>query len=159
VGPGLSVLRDTAGVVKLRAQPTTVFDTHELTVNLADAKKRAEFAGTCLEWRFDPAKKFVRPQRQTSREFFDADQVGNEIILRHWRAGDRFQPMGLKSAVKLQDLFTNAKIPRARRRGLIVATAKRGGIFWVEGLRISENIKLTQRTKHRLIWRWQRTGK
>jgi tRNA(Ile)-lysidine synthase len=159
VGSGRSASRDTAGAVKLQTQQTTRFNADELTINLANTKKRAEFAGTRLNWQFAPAKKFVRPQYKTSREFFDADKVGNEIILRHWRAGDRFQPIGLKSAAKLQDLFTNAKIPRVRRSGLIVAATKRGEIFWVESLRISENFRLTPRTKGRLIWRWQRIGK
>jgi tRNA(Ile)-lysidine synthetase-like protein len=49
---------------------------------------------------------------KSKREIFDADKIGGKILLRHWRAGDRFQPIGLKSAAKLQDLFTNAKIPR-----------------------------------------------
>ena len=87
-------------------------------------------------------------------EYFDADKVGERIILRHWRVGDRFQPIGLKSAVKLQDLFTNRKIPRARRHDLVVAEAGNGGIFWVENLRMAEPFKLTPRTKRRLIWRW-----
>jgi tRNA(Ile)-lysidine synthase len=153
-GSALSVSRDTMGVVKLQARQTTGFNAEELTVNLADTKRRVEFAGKRWNWRFGPAKKFARPQHKTSREFFDADKVGGEIVLRHWHAGDRFQPIGLKSAVKLQDLFTNAKIPRARRRDLIIAATKRGGIFWVEGLRISENFKLTPRTKRLLIWNW-----
>jgi len=96
----------------------------------------------------------VRSPHQT--EFFDADRVGGRITLRHWRPGDRFQPIGLKSPVKLQDLFTNRKIPRARRRVLMVAAAANDEIFWVEDLRISENFKLTRRTKRRLTWRWQR---
>ena len=89
------------------------------------------------------------------REYFDADRIGGEIVLRHWRAGDRFQPIGLNSPVKLQDLFVNAKIPAARRRDLTLAATANGDIFWVEGLRISENFKLTPETKRRLIWRWQ----
>ncbi|MGD1089690.1 MAG: tRNA lysidine(34) synthetase TilS [Verrucomicrobiota bacterium] len=156
VGAGLSVARDTAGAVKLQAQQTTRFNADELTVNLTNAKRWTEFAGIHVNWQFNPVKKFVRPQYKRSREFFDADKVGNEIILRHWRAGDRFQPIGLKSAAKLQDLFTNAKIPRVRRSRLIVAATRDGEIFWVEGLRISENFRLTPRTKRRLIWRWQR---
>jgi hypothetical protein len=37
-----------------------------------------------------------------------------------------------------------------------VATTAGGEVFWVEGLRISENFKLTPQTKRRLIWHWQR---
>ncbi len=74
----------------------------------------------------------------------------------HWRPGDRFQPIGLKSSAKLQDLFTNAKILRDRRRDLLVATTAGGEIFWVEGLRISENFKLISETMRRLAWRWHR---
>jgi len=77
--------------------------------------------------------------------------------LRHWRAGDRFQPIGLKSAVKLQDLFVNAKIPAAQRRNLILAATAAGEIFWVEGLRIGEKFKLTSATKRRLRWNWSKT--
>jgi hypothetical protein len=39
---------------------------------------------------------------------------------------------------------------------LTVAVAENGEIFWVAGLRISENFKLTLRTRRRLVWRWQR---
>jgi tRNA(Ile)-lysidine synthase len=76
------------------------------------------------------------------------------MVLRHWHAGDRFQPIGLKSAAKLQDLFVNAKIPAARRRELVLAVAANGTIFWVEGLRIGEKFKLRPRTKRRLAWNW-----
>jgi hypothetical protein len=62
----------------------------------------------------------------------------------------------MASPVKLQDFFTNEKVPRAKRRGLIVATTADGVIFWVEGLRISERFKLTKRTIRRLQWRWKR---
>ena len=76
--------------------------------------------------------------------------------MRHWRPGDRFQPIGMACAVKLQDLFTNQKIPRARRRQLLVAATAQGEVFWVEGMRISERFKLTQETIRSLQWRWER---
>jgi hypothetical protein len=62
----------------------------------------------------------------------------------------------MKLPVKLQDLFTNAKITRAQRHNLVVALASDGGIFWVEGLRISERYKLTKSTIRCLQWRWRR---
>jgi tRNA(Ile)-lysidine synthase len=92
------------------------------------------------------------------QEWFDADAIGRRITLRHWSEGDRFQPIGMTHSVKLQDLFTNAKIPRARRHELVVAEAENGLIYWVEGMRISEQFKLKPGTQRRLEWRWKRAG-
>jgi len=156
VGSGLAVAREATGRVNLHAEPPVEFDPQETCVALAGRAGKVRFAGMRLAWRREAAAGLVRPRRQKGGEFFDADRVGSRIILRHWRPGDRFQPIGMKSAVKLQDLFTNGKIPRARRRELIVATAADGRIFWVEQLRIGEPFKLTSRTRRHLIWRWQR---
>jgi tRNA(Ile)-lysidine synthase len=123
---------------------------------LSGGAGEANFDGVRLGWRLGVSGKFSRLPKQAACEFFDADKVGGQITLRHWRPGDRFQPIGLKSAVKLQDWFVNQKIPRARRRQLVVAAAEPGGIFWIEGQRIGENFKLTPQTKRRLIWHWQR---
>jgi tRNA(Ile)-lysidine synthase len=89
-------------------------------------------------------------------ERFDADAVGDRIILRHWRRGDRFRPIGMPSAVKLQDLFANARVPKAERHQRLVATTANGEIFWVEGLRISEGFKLHSETRRLLEWKWRR---
>ena len=59
-------------------------------------------------------------------------------------------------AVKLQDLFTNAKVPASERRRRLLAETADGRIFWVEGLRIAEPFKLTATTRKELIWRWRR---
>jgi tRNA(Ile)-lysidine synthase len=154
VGSGLSVSRDAVGGLKLREQQSVDFNTYELKVELSGRAGRANFEGVRFSWGFDNGSR-GRPPHQIRREFFEADKIGDEIILRHWRAGDRFQPIGLKSATKLQDLFTNQKISRGRRHDLILATTAAGEIFWVEGLRISENFKLTPQTKRRLVWHWR----
>jgi tRNA(Ile)-lysidine synthase len=155
VGPGFSAARDAAGRVNLRAQAPVGFKVNELTVNLADRAGEVDFNDVRFCWNFEGTGKAVRLNQKAGCEFFDADKVGRQITLRHWRAGDRFQPIGLKSAVKLQDLFTNQKIPRARRRDLVVAEAGNGRIFWVENLRMAEHFKLTPETKRRLVWRWR----
>src|SRR5205823_1668167 len=89
------------------------------------------------------------------QESFDADKVGSTIALRHWQPGDRFQPIGMQTSVKLQDLFSNQKIPREQRHHLAVGVAVGGELFWVEGLRISERFKLDKNTVRRLNWYWQ----
>ena len=156
VSRDVSVSRNAAGKVTLKRLQPTAFNAGERTVNLAGRAGGVEFDGVCVKWSFDTRKDFKRPRGETGCEFFDADKIGRRITLRHWRAGDRFQPIGLHAPAKLQDLLTNAKIPRPRRHELLVAATAGGEIFWVEGLRIAEACKLTPATKRRLVWRWQR---
>ena len=157
VGLNLSVIRDPAGNLKLSEKPTLEFQANEKELTLTGRAGELSFAGTVIAWKLMPAGKLPPLTPQTGREIFDAERIGHSVVLRHWHPGDRFQPKGMKSAVKLQDLFTNAKIPRERRRKLLVASAG-GEIFWVEGLRMAEHFKLTSATKQGLIWCWRRAG-
>ncbi len=114
----------------------------------------AAFSGIRLGWRVVRVREWKQPARQQGRESFDADSVGQRILLRHWRAGDRFQPIGLGTSVKLQDLFTNHKVARAERSRRIVAEAETGEVFWVQGFRIGERFKVRPDTRNQLLWRW-----
>ena len=161
VSSDLSVARDADGKVRLAKSGANLgakFNADELALKLSGRAGRVKFGGLDFGWAL---KKFGgswgRAPRRT--EFFDADKIGGEIVLRHWRAGDRFQPIGMRSPVKLQDLFVNAKIPAARRRRLILAATAAGGIFWVEGLRIGEKFKLTPATGRKLAWSWRAGSK
>jgi tRNA(Ile)-lysidine synthase len=158
VRPGLSVTRDSLGKIRRvnsSGLKAAKFSDDELKLKLSGRAGRAEFGGLKFRWAF---KKISDSRGRSSRqaEFYDADKIGGEIVLRHWRAGDRFQPIGMKSAVKLQDLFVNAKIPAARRRKLVLATTATGEIFWVAGLRIGEPFKLTAQTARNLVWNWSK---
>ena len=115
-----------------------------------------KFGGAEIAWQKIAERGAEMERFAAGREVFDADRVGSSIILRHWRAGDRFQPIGMAAAVKLQDWFTNRKIPTARRRNLIVAATARGEIFWIEDQRIGERFKLTPATRNHLVWQWNR---
>jgi len=166
VGSGLAVARDAAGKISLREQLENLFKADELKMKLHGWSGQAEFSGRKFRWQTRRRNGFELPAKKLTGEtpvpllkqveFFDADKIGGEIVLRHWRAGDRFQPSGMKSPVKLQDLFVNAKIPAARRRGLILATTVGGEIFWVEGLRIGEQFKLRPQTSRQLAWHWSK---
>jgi len=116
---------------------------------------QGSFGGVDWEWRIRDGKTKL-PKFASGVEWFDAEKVGSAVRLRHWQPGDRFQPSGMDHAVKLQDLFTNLKIPVDRRRRLLVAAKAGGEIWWVEGLRIAEQFKLSANTRKRLWWRWRR---
>jgi tRNA(Ile)-lysidine synthetase-like protein len=118
-----------------------------------------QWSGVTIDFRRKPLRRGntgLSVRGTKNRERFDADAIGDVVTLRHWRAGDRFQPIGMKSPVKLQDLFVSAKIPATQRRRLVVAEADGRGIFWVEGLRIAEAFKLQSTSARYLEWRWKR---
>jgi len=156
VSVNVSLSCDAMGRVLQRQHRPVSFDDHSLIVKLSTSGALL-FDGVAVKWEFARTKEYLRRAGKPAVgiEFYDADKIGKEVVLRHWRAGDRFRPIGVASGVKLQDLFTNAKIPRQKRHQLVVAEAV-DGIFWVEGLRISEDFKLTPETKRVLIWKWRR---
>jgi len=59
------------------------------------------------------------------------------LTIRPWQAGDRMVPFGHSSPKKLQDLFTDAHIPRNMRRCLPVIIAD-DTIIWVPSVRRAE---------------------
>ena len=64
------------------------------------------------------------------------DALGGSVRLRTRRPGDRFQPLGMTGTKKLQDFFTDSKIPRDRRDGVPLLVCQRG-IAWVAGHRVA----------------------
>jgi tRNA(Ile)-lysidine synthetase-like protein len=149
-------VRDRWGRIGVQVAALEEFSSGSTEVDLAGRTGKIEFEGARVSWRVDSRKSVARAAAGVRQEFFDADKVGSLVRLRHWQPGDRFQPIGMARAVKLQDFFTNQKIPRDRRRRLLVAATGQGEVFWVEGMRISERFKLTRQTIRRLQWRWER---
>ncbi len=125
-------------------------------VSIAGQAGEAEFGGLKIRWErlaggLPERREFSQAER---REVFDAEMLGQVITLRHWRPGDRFQSIGQAGTAKLQDLFVNQKIPRAKRRQLVVAEAADGRLFWVQHLRIAELFKVTESTTGLLLFSW-----
>ena len=74
----------------------------------------------------------------------DADHC-QDLHVRRWRQGDRFQPLGMQHAKKLQDFFVDAHVPRDERAALPLVVTKRG-IAWVATQRPAEWAKVTNET-------------
>jgi len=153
--PQVTVLCDSKGRLRVHESPAAKPNSAELQIHLEGRAGVVLFGGKKISWAVAAQKVFRIPSAQRGEESFDADKIGPRILLRHWRPGDRFQPIGMKKRVKLQDFFTNQKIPRAKRHDLVVAVTTDNEVFWVENLRIAERFKLTPQTTRRLTWRWQ----
>jgi tRNA(Ile)-lysidine synthase len=159
VSEGMTIYRDEKGRIRAREVRVEGFDAKkEAKYELKGGAGEINFGETRVFWEIKRVANgtFRAANKGANCEFFDAERVGGTVILRHWRAGDRFQPSGMAKPIKLQDLFTNQKVPRAERHRRTVACAADGVIFWVEGLRMAERFKLDRKTTRRLKWRWQR---
>ncbi|HZO89597.1 MAG TPA: tRNA lysidine(34) synthetase TilS [Chthonomonadaceae bacterium] len=69
--------------------------------------------------------------------FYRSD-VALPLVARSWQPGDRMRPRGLGGSKKLQDLFTDRKIPAAQRAQMPVIVDAEGRILTVLGLALDE---------------------
>lgn len=157
IGPEVTVARNSAGRVLVRTVTREPFQSNFLALDLGGQAGAATLDDLHLHWKVI-AQTGARLRLLRGCEQFDADKVGRHVVLRHWQPGDRFQPIGMASAMKLQDWFTNQKVPRPERRHLVVAGTATGEVFWVENQRIGERFKLGPETQRRLIWTWRRSA-
>jgi tRNA(Ile)-lysidine synthase len=159
VGPHRSVQIDCEGKLTVKAEIPMLFQGGEVLMDLRARNGHGFLGDRAVYWRVVVAREGDRTAWQRyaapTSEVFDADRIGQSVRLRHWRAGDRFRPIGLRKATKLQDLFVSNKIPRAARHHLLVAEAIGGALCWVEGLRIGHDYRVTAGTRRLLIWSWR----
>jgi tRNA(Ile)-lysidine synthase len=82
---------------------------------------------------------------------FDADRFTHQLRLRGWVPGDLFFPLGLLGRrKKLQDYFTDLKIPRAERRRIPLLVAPEG-ILWIVGYRADHRFAVGSSTARVLV--------
>jgi tRNA(Ile)-lysidine synthase len=79
-------------------------------------------------------------------EYFDFDKINNPLIIRSWKTGDVFHPLGTNGSMKLSDFLINEKIDLIEKQNIRVLCAGKE-IAWVIGNRISDNFKITENTK------------
>jgi tRNA(Ile)-lysidine synthase len=81
------------------------------------------------------------------------------LRVRSWRPGDWLRPVGLHGhRKKLQDLFVDRKIERARRHRVPVVVDGRDRVVWVVGMGLSEDFRVTEATASMIILRVRPLG-
>jgi len=93
----------------------------------------------------------IAPTHPRSIAIFDADRFTMELLVRSWRPGDVFQPLGMGGRrKKLQDYFTDIKLPREERSRMPLVVAPEG-ILWVAGHRPDHRFYATTSTKRTVV--------
>jgi tRNA(Ile)-lysidine synthase len=79
-------------------------------------------------------------------EFISGDKLDNKFIIREWKRGDKFTPLGMSGSVKVSDFLNSQKIPLFKKKRELVLTDGKD-IIWVIGHRINEKFKIKPDTQ------------
>lgn len=74
------------------------------------------------------------------------NKLNLNLGIRYWEKGDRYRALGSLGTKKLQDMFTDRKIAREKRKNLPVIYERSHGIIWCPGLPIAEALKVETNT-------------
>lgn len=94
----------------------------------------------------------------SSEEYVDASAVQFPVIVRSWKKGDVFIPLGLKGKKKLSDFFGEKKYS-SRQKSEIPVVESGNKIMWVAGERLDDRFKITQKTAAAYHLTFTRHGK
>ncbi len=143
------IRRDYEGILHLAPVKPLIFCQDRKVIQLNPQWREHKFGNLSIRCRITQKKPL-----DSGVELFDAEKLSKQIVLRYWKAGDRFQPIGNQSSSKLQDILTNAKIGATDKRSRVLACNDLGVPFWVQGLRIGELAKISLSTNKFLSWKW-----
>ncbi len=117
---------------------------------------RWPLTGQTIEGRIKNTKT-IPARRNNAVAYLDADQFSHELVVRSWKPGDYFFPYGMEGRrKKIQDFFSDAKIPRSERSKVPLVVAPEG-ILWVGGYRSDHRFRVMESTRHVAVLRIRAT--
>jgi tRNA(Ile)-lysidine synthase len=78
--------------------------------------------------------------------YMDLEAMRFPLVIRNSRPGDRIQPLGMEGIKKLKNYFIDMKTSQRDRRKIPIM-ADDHEVLWIVGMRLSERVKITDKTK------------
>jgi tRNA(Ile)-lysidine synthase len=108
-------------------------------------QKHVHFQPGNLELRMRPATE-VQLKSGNGVALLDAGKIHYPLMLRRWKQGDYFYPLGMRKKKKLARFFIDQKLSLAQKEKTWVIEMDKK-IIWVIGMRIDDRFKVTSSTK------------
>lgn len=149
---GIRVVKDTAALIIKKEGQQSIANVVEYRYTIAGegitSIKEANVAIRLVEIETDKVPDFKESGKL--RAFFDRDCLQFPLVVRNFRPGDRFSPLGVAGTQKLKKYFSNIKIPAHQRKKCPLLLSK-DKIIWVAGHRIDNSVKLGLKTRRVLM--------
>lgn len=150
-----SLKENNSGKQFLSSSHSLLIDRHQIIVKpLAETTEETEFIIQKLS---DFTKVRPKIKTETGEKFkitselnialIDYKKLEFPLVLRKWKHGDKFMPLGMKGFKKLSDFFISNKISLFEKENTSVLCNANEEIIWVVGKRLDERYKITEHTK------------
>ena len=113
---------------------------------IEEGEENVQYAIGNLQIKMLPVANYQLPVAN-SVAMLDADEIKFPLLLRKWKPGDYFYPLGMKKKKKLSRFFIDRKLSLTQKeRTWVIEMDKK--IIWVVGHRIDDRFKITGKTKN-----------
>ncbi|WP_293981403.1 tRNA lysidine(34) synthetase TilS [uncultured Clostridium sp.] len=134
--------------IKERIINNNIHVKQEIKINKDDIDgKKIAFQNNIIEFSLVNNDSSLNLKQNILIRYFDFDKINNFISLRNRKNGDKISPLGMSGSKKLKDIFIDMKIPKEERDSVPLLCFDEN-ISWIVGLRVSEEYKITNKTKN-----------
>ena len=113
---------------------------------IENAEKQIIFENGILELKLFSATNY-KLQTANSVASLDADKIIFPLLLRKWKQGDYFYPLGMQKKKKLGKFFIDQKLSKTEKEKVWILEMNKK-IIWIIGYRIDDRFKITTATKN-----------